>query len=91
LTARNDSLVAAATQQAASAGGGANPQAIFAAIRPTLEAARDGYRATRDSVRTVLTPEQWGKLPDEIRNPQQRNPRRELRNQRRERQQTPPG
>jgi hypothetical protein len=91
LAARNDSLVAAATQQAASAGGGANPQATFAAIRPTLEAARDGYRATLDSVRTVLTPEQWAKLGDEIRNPQQRNPRRELRNQRRERQQTPPG
>jgi hypothetical protein len=53
--------------------------------------ARDGYLATLDSVRTVLTPEQWSKLPDEIRNPPQRNPRRELRDQRREpRRQAPP-
>lgn len=90
LTARNDSLVAAATEQAARAGGGNDPQATFAAIRSTLEAARDGHRATLDSIRTVLTPEQWAKLPETVRNPQQRNPRRELRDQRRERQQQAP-
>jgi hypothetical protein len=86
LAARNDSLVALATEQAARAGGGGDPAATFAAVRPTLEAARDGYRATLDSVRAVLTPEQWAKLPEEVRNPQQRNPRRELRGRR-----PPPG
>jgi hypothetical protein len=90
LAARNDSLVAVATEQAARAGGGGDPAATFAAVRPMLEAARDGYRATLDSVRTVLTPDQWAKLPDEVRNPQQRTPRRELREQRRERRPEPP-
>jgi hypothetical protein len=90
LAARNDSLVAAATAQAADAGGGANPQATFAAIRPTLEAARNGYRATLDSIRILLTAEQWARLPEEVRNPQQRTPRRELREERRERRSGPP-
>jgi hypothetical protein len=87
LAARNDSLVAVATEQAARAGGGGDPGATFAALRPTLEAAREGYLATLDAVRDVLTPDQWAKVPDEIRNPQQRVPRRDLRPQRR----PPPG
>jgi hypothetical protein len=87
ITARNDSLVAAATEQAARAGGGTDPAATFAAIRPTLDAARQGYLATLEAVRGVLTPEQWAKVPEELRNPQSRPPRRELRG-RRER---PPG
>jgi hypothetical protein len=78
LAARNDSLVALATDQAARTGG-ADAAATFAALRPTLEAAREGYLATLDAVRGVLTPDQWAKLPEELRTPQQpRNPRREL-------------
>jgi hypothetical protein len=79
LAARNDSLVTVATERAAQAGGGNDPAATFAAIRPTLEAAREGYVSTLEVVRGLLTPEQWAKLPDELRNPQQRVPRRELR------------
>ena len=90
LAARNDSLIAVATEQAAGPGGGGNPQATFAAIRPTLEAARDGYRATLESVRTVLTAEQWAKLPEAVRNPSQRRLRREARDERQERPREPP-
>ena len=84
LAARNDSLIAAATEQAARAGGGENPAATFAAIRPTLEAARAGYLASLETVRGALTAEQWAKVPEELRSPPQRNPRQELREQRRE-------
>jgi hypothetical protein len=90
LAARNDSLIAVATEQAARAGGGANPAATFGAVRATLEAARAGYLATLDAVQALLTQDQWAKLPEELRNPPQRNPRRELREQRRE-QRRPPG
>jgi hypothetical protein len=86
LAARNDSLVAVATEQAARVGGGNDPGATFAAVRPTLEAAREGYLAALEAVRAVLTPEQWAKLPEAIRAPQQSNPRRELRGRR-----DPPG
>jgi carboxypeptidase family protein len=87
LAARNDSLVAVATEQAAGAGGAGNPAATFAAIRPTLEAAREGYLSTIDAMLGILTQEQWAKLPESLRSPQERVPRRELR-RRRER---PPG
>ncbi|MFN2565236.1 MAG: hypothetical protein ABR499_09540, partial [Gemmatimonadaceae bacterium] len=90
LVARNDSLVAVATEQAARAGGGGDPARTFAAVRPTLEAAREGYLATLEAVRGVLTPEQWVKVPAALRDPPQRNPRRELRERRRE-QRRPPG
>jgi LTXXQ motif family protein len=76
LAARNDSLVAAATEQAAKAGGAGDPAATFTAVRPTLEAAREGYLAVLEAVRGVLTPEQWATVPDALRNPQQRAPRR---------------
>jgi hypothetical protein len=91
LAARNDSLVAVATEQAARAGGGGDPAGTFAAIRPTLEAAREGYLATLETMRSVLTEEQWAKLPDELRSPQQRGLRRELRGRRREQPREPPG
>jgi hypothetical protein len=82
LAVRNDSLVAIATEQAAQAGGGGDPNATFSAVRPTLEVARASYLAALDSVRTILSGEQWAKVPEQIRNPQQRNLRRDLRQQR---------
>jgi hypothetical protein len=85
LAARNDSLATIATEQADRAGGGTDPAATFAAVRPTLEAARAGYLAALDSVRAVLSAEQWARLPEEIRNRQQQNLRRDLRPQRRPR------
>ena len=44
-------------------------QSLFAALRPTLEAARAGYAHTMEQLKGVLTPEQWNKLPAALRNP----------------------
>lgn len=66
--ARNDSLVTAA-QALAEKQGTSDFQSLFAALRPTLEAARAGYGHTMEQVKGVLTPEQWNKLPAALRNP----------------------
>ncbi|HEY0994670.1 MAG TPA: hypothetical protein VGD77_01645, partial [Gemmatimonadaceae bacterium] len=68
LHARNDSLVVAA-QALAEKQGTSDFQSLFAALRPTLEAARAGYTHTMEQVKGVLTPEQWNKLPAALRNP----------------------
>lgn len=66
--ARNDSLVTAA-QALAEKQGTSDFQSLFAALRPTLEAARAGYAHTMEQLKGVLTPEQWNKLPAALRNP----------------------
>jgi hypothetical protein len=52
---------------------GANPDmgALFGKIRPKLEAMRKEREAAIKEIQAVLTPEQWAKLPDRIKNPQQ--------------------
>lgn len=51
---------------------GANPDmgALFARIRPRMEAQQRERAATLRTVQSVLTPEQWDKVPPRIRNPQ---------------------
>ena len=69
LSAKNDSLIADVEQQLAKGQGGADLAAIFPNIQPRLQQARNNYLAAVKSAQTILTPEQWNKLPEEIRNP----------------------
>jgi hypothetical protein len=69
LTVKNDSLIASVEEQLAKGQGGADLASVFPNIQPKLQQARDNYLAAVRSARTVLTPEQWAKLPEEVRNP----------------------
>jgi len=52
---------------------GANPDmgALFGKLRPRLEASQRERTAALKEVQGVLTPEQWEKVPERVRNPQQ--------------------
>jgi hypothetical protein len=52
---------------------GANPDmgALFSKLRPRLEASQRERTAVLKEVQAVLTPEQWEKVPERVRNPQQ--------------------
>ncbi|MEO6446109.1 MAG: carboxypeptidase regulatory-like domain-containing protein [Gemmatimonadaceae bacterium] len=52
---------------------GANPDmgALFSKIRPKMEQAQKDRVVLMKSVEEILTPEQWEKVPERIRNPQQ--------------------
>jgi hypothetical protein len=69
LTAKNDSLINDVEQQLAKGQGGADLAAVFPNIQPRLQQARNNYLAAVKSAQQILTPEQWNKLPEEIRNP----------------------
>src|SRR5690242_8009019 len=69
LTAKNDSLIADVEQQLAKGQGGADLAAVFPNIQPRLQQARNNYLAAVKSAQSILTTEQWNKLPDDIRNP----------------------
>jgi hypothetical protein len=69
LTAKNDSLIADVEQQLAKGQGGADLAAVFPNIQPRLQQARNNYLATIKSAQAILTPQQWNKLPDDVRNP----------------------
>ena len=69
LAAKNDSLIADVEQQLAKGQGGADLAAVFPNIQPKLQQARNNYLAALKSAQGILTPEQWSKLPDDIRNP----------------------
>ncbi|HWJ24248.1 MAG TPA: Spy/CpxP family protein refolding chaperone, partial [Gemmatimonadaceae bacterium] len=83
MTARADSLaaelqgLAAKASQGVAAGG--DPMSIFRTLQPRLQQARAAYLASVDRVRGVLTPEQWQRLPEEVRNPPARGAGRQRR------------
>jgi hypothetical protein len=69
LSAKNDTLINDVEQQLAKGQGGADLAAVFPNIQPRLQQARNNYLAAVKSAHGILTPEQWSKLPEEIRNP----------------------
>ena len=69
LTSKNDSLVADVQQQLAKGQGGADLAAVFPNIQPKLQEARNNYLAAVKSAQAILTPQQWNRLPDDVRNP----------------------
>lgn len=55
---------------------GANPDmgALFARLRPRMEAGQRERAAALKEVQALLTPEQWEKVPERLRNPQSFGP-----------------
>jgi len=51
------------------AGDRPDPTVLFARLRPKLAQGRDQSRKALEQARTVLTPEQWAKVPETIRSP----------------------
>jgi hypothetical protein len=71
LSIQNDSLAAQLTATAANAATNAAGDigAMFRMLQPRLQEARRNYLAALDRARGVLTPEQWERLPAEVRSP----------------------
>lgn len=58
------------------AGSSPDPRILLGAIRPYLQQARENAQRALEQAHSVLTPEQWKRVPDTIRSPQmQRRPR----------------
>jgi hypothetical protein len=82
LAIQNDSLAAQLTAAAANAATNAAGDigAMFRMMQPRLQEARRNYLAALERARGVLTPEQWERLPEQVRNPpaaQQQGPGRQ--------------
>jgi hypothetical protein len=71
-TARADSLRAAVER----AGPSPDPAQLIGVVRPLVEAGRRDGDSVLQTIREVLTAEQWEKLPPRLRDPPQR-PRRQ--------------
>jgi hypothetical protein len=65
---RADSLRAAVEREGATP----DPARLLAVVRPLVEAGRQDADAVLQAIRSVLTPEQWAKLPERLRAPPQR-------------------
>lgn len=72
LEMETDSLVKRIEAQVAGLGAGTGIAAIFPAIQPRLQEARDAYLRAVARARSVLTPAQWEQLPETLRNPTMR-------------------
>jgi hypothetical protein len=70
--ARADSLRAAVEREGATP----DPARLLSVVRPLIEAGRREADAALVEIRGVLTEEQWNKLPERIREPRVRAPRR---------------
>jgi hypothetical protein len=66
LKAQTDSMFNALAAQLEKAG---DPSALFTQLRPRMEEARTQYQKSLELVQGVLTPEQWAKVPEAIKNP----------------------
>ena len=49
--------------------GRADAQSVFQLVQPLLQQGRTGYLTSIQSVKQLLTPEQWNMLPETFRNP----------------------
>lgn len=70
--AQQEALIAALKTQLDQAGSSPDPQRLFASLQPRFQ---EGMTMTRNAVtriQAVLTPEQWAKVPDAIKNPLRR-------------------
>lgn len=77
LRVTTDSLAAQLQRKVDSLGTNTDLRSIFPTIQPRLQEGRNAYVKAIDSAHQILTPEQWDKLPESIRNPslQRRGPR----------------
>jgi len=75
LDARNRALSDTLGSVIERAGDRPDPAVLFARIRPMLNRGREHVREALAHAREVLTPEQWGQLPESIRSPETRRRR----------------
>jgi hypothetical protein len=68
LKVRNDSVATAVAAQVQAAGT-ANPGQVFQQLRPQLARSTADFTATLDAIQKILTPEQWAKVPQRVKNP----------------------
>ncbi|HYD55225.1 MAG TPA: hypothetical protein VEA99_21505, partial [Gemmatimonadaceae bacterium] len=66
LQARADSLIETVARQAERA---ADPASLMNELRPRLEQARGEHQRALGEVQAVLTPEQWARVPNAVKNP----------------------
>jgi hypothetical protein len=71
LDAKNTRVSDAVRAEIEKAGANPDPGALFGALRPKLEEGRGNTQKALAEARALLTPEQWARLPDRIRNPGQ--------------------
>jgi hypothetical protein len=72
LRAKSGALVDSLTARAAAAPDSGDLRTLFPVIQPLLQQARADYLAAIESIRAILTPEQWAQLPENFRNPRLR-------------------
>lgn len=68
LDARNSVLADTVRSMVERAGSGTNPRELFTRLSPTLNEIRSNNGNALGEARTVLTEEQWEKLPDSVKN-----------------------
>ncbi|MEO6865514.1 MAG: carboxypeptidase regulatory-like domain-containing protein [Gemmatimonadaceae bacterium] len=69
LAAKSLALGVLIRAQVAKQGSGGNPVAIMSAIRPQIIEGRQNLTSAMAKVQTILTPDQWKKVPEHIKNP----------------------
>jgi hypothetical protein len=69
LVAKSLALGVVIRAEVAKRGTGANPMAIMSAIRPQIIEGRQNLTAALARVQTILTPDQWKKVPENIKSP----------------------
>ena len=90
LAAKNQQLAERVEAQIQRAGNNADPAAMLALVREPLEEARANFERAIETARTVLTPEQWAKVPASVKTPQLMGPRgQQQRENRQERRRDP--
>ncbi len=76
LVARNELIADSLRAVVEGTGGQGDLRTLFPRLQPALQKVRDNYVAAIGEARVLLTPEQWERLPESLRNPslQQRGP-----------------
>jgi hypothetical protein len=69
LDAKNQAVSDSVQAMIAKAGDRPDPAVLLARLRPRLAQGRENIRAALERVQSVLTPEQWGRVPDRLKNP----------------------
>ena len=77
LKVTTDALAAELQARIDSAGSNPDMRTIFPTLQPRLQEGRNAYLKAIESARQILTPEQWQKLPESLRNPTLQRQRRE--------------
>ena len=69
LARKNDALGEEVRAMVQKAGNNPDPAALFATIRPKLNEGRANLQQALDDAKAILTPEQWAKVPEDVKNP----------------------